>query len=219
MSSATGGYGAEQHCHCHCHGEFLVQHSAQHVAGQLYHVPQHSRREKLRFPAPDAADNDSPPHAHHHHPGPWPTPPPPPPPAAFYSYASSSPSSYSPHSPALAAQAQLVPHGLAAQNLALSSDPPATTPRRQRPYGPFTGYAAVLGRSRFLAPAEKLLQEICDAGGAAARVDRSVSDEDLLYADPVEAVHHEMDGGNRTASDADLQQRKMRLISMMEEVS
>jgi hypothetical protein len=215
MSSATGGYGAGAEHQYHCHGEFLLHHHAQHVAGQLYHVPQHSRRDKLRFPAPDAADKDnSPPHAHHHHPGAWPTPPPPPP--AFYSYASSSPSSYSPH----------MPHGLAAQiptqNLALSSsssNPPATAPRLQRPYGPFTGYAAVLGRSRFLAPAEKLIQEICDVGGAAARVGRSVSDEDLLDADPMEAIHHEMDGGDRTASDADLQWRKTRLISMMEEVS
>ncbi|GJN17165.1 hypothetical protein PR202_gb04213 [Eleusine coracana subsp. coracana] len=228
MSSAAGGYGAgaEQHHphHCHGHGEFLLHH---HVAGgQLYHVPQHSRREKLRFP-PDAAD--SPPHAHphpHHQPGAWP-----PPPAAFYSYASSSTSSYSPHSPAALPQAHQLAQIPTAQNFALSlsssSSNPAPTPRTAGPYAPFTGYSAVLGRSRFLAPAEKLLQEICDVGGAAARVDRTAADEGLLDADPMEGLDHDMDGGGDRAggssdagpvSGAEQQWRKTRLISMMEEV-
>ncbi|KAL6853677.1 hypothetical protein ACP4OV_019706 [Aristida adscensionis] len=251
MSSAAGGYGggagggAEHHCHGHGHGDFLLHHHAQHVAGQLYHVPQHSRREKLRFP-PDGA-GDSPPHAagaHHHqhhqqqHAGAWPPPPP-----AFYSYASSSTSSYSPHSPSLAqAQAQQLvaqqlvplsqiptPHNFALSLSSSSSNPPPT-PRSQLvgaptgPCSPFTGYAAVLGRSRFLAPAERLLQEICDVGGAAAHVDRSIPDEGLLDADPMEAVDHDVDGGDRAGSDAgpisgaEQQWRKTRLISMMEEV-
>ncbi|XP_062226073.1 BEL1-like homeodomain protein 9 [Phragmites australis] len=233
MSSAAGGYGggagSGAEPHCHGHGDFLLHHHGQHVTGQLYHVPQHSRREKLRFP-PDVAD--SPPHASaQQQSGAWPPPPP-----AFYSYASST-SSYSPHSPTLA-QAQLVAHGFAAplpqiptQNFALSlssSNPPPPARRRlgapSGPYGPFTGYAAVLGRSRFLAPAEKLLEEICDVGGAAAHVDRSVSDEGLLDADPMEAIDHDMDGGDRAVSDAgpisgaDQQWKKTRLISMMEEV-
>ncbi|RCV28128.1 hypothetical protein SETIT_5G381300v2 [Setaria italica] len=256
MSSAAGGYGAgagsgtEPHCHGRGHGDFPLHHHAQHVAAQqLYHVPQHSRREKLRFP-PD----DSPPHAsasgpqhqnHHHHQqhagAGWPPPPP-----GFYSYATSSTSSYSPHSPTLAGQAQLVVaphgHGLAAplssqiptQNFALSlssssSNPPPAQARRtlaapSGPFGPFTGYAAVLGRSRFLAPAEKLLEEICDVGGAAPRVDRSASDEGLLDADPMEGIDHDMDGADRAASDAgpisgaEQQWKKTRLISMMEEV-
>uniref|UniRef100_A0A0A9D8A3 Homeobox domain-containing protein n=1 Tax=Arundo donax TaxID=35708 RepID=A0A0A9D8A3_ARUDO len=239
MSSAAGGYGgdagsgAEYHCHGHGHADFLLHHHAQHVAGQLYHMPQHSRREKLRFP-PDGADSSPHASAPPPQPGAWPPPPP-----GIYSYASSSTSSYSPHSPTLA-QAQLVVHGLAAplqqiptQNFALSlssSSNPPPPPRRQLgapsgPYGPFTGYAAVLGRSRFLAPAEKLLAEICDVGGAAAHVDRSVSDEALLDTDPMEAIDHDMDGGDRAASDAagpisgaEQQWKKTRLISMMEEV-
>ncbi|KAJ1286216.1 hypothetical protein BS78_03G336000 [Paspalum vaginatum] len=237
MSSAAGGYGGGTEPQCH--GDFLMHHHhAQHVAAQqLYHVPQHSRREKLRFP-PD----DSPPHASASAPlgAPWPPPPP-----GFYSYAASSTSSYSPHSPTLAqAQAQLVAaHGLAAplssqiptQNFALSlssssSNPPPQQPRRalgapsSGPFGPFTGYAAVLGRSRFLAPAEKLLEEICDVGGAAPRLDRTASDEGLLDADPMEAIDHDMDGADRAASDAghisgaEQQWKKTKLISMMEEV-
>lgn len=244
MSSAAGGYGggagsgAEPHCHGHGHGDFMQHHHAQHVAAQqLYHVPQHSRREKLRFP-PD----DSPPHAsasapQQHAAVAWPPPPP-----GFYSYASSSTSSYSPHSPTLAQAQLVVAHGLApplssqipTQNFALSlssssSNPPPPQPRRAHaapsaPFGPFTGYAAVLGRSRFLGPAEKLLEEICDVGGAASHVDRSVSDEGLLDADPMEAIDHDMAGADRATSDAgpisgaEQQWKKTRLISMMEEV-
>nr|ABW97425.1 putative transcription factor qSH-1 [Oryza rufipogon] len=221
------------------------------AGGQMYHVPQHSRREKLRFP-PDAGDS-LPPHGHGHghghapqqqqqH-GSWPPPP------AFYSYASSS-SSYSPHSPTLA-QSQLVAHGLApplpqipTQNFSLSLSsassnppPPQAQPRRQLgglaqatgPFGPFTGYAAVLGRSRFLGPAEKLFEEICDVGGAASHVDRTISDEGLLDADPMDGVDHDvvdhdLGGADRAAADAgpisgaEQQWKKTKLISMMEEV-
>ena len=167
MSSAAGGYGggtgrgAEPHCHGH--GDFMLHHHAQHVAAQqLYHVPQHSRREKLRFPT-----DDSPPHvsasAPQQHAGvAWPPPP------AFYSYASSSTSSYSPHSPTLAQAQLVVAHGLApplssqipTQNFALSlsssssNPPPAPPPQARRahavpsaPFGSFTGYTAVVGRS------------------------------------------------------------------------
>ncbi|CAO2195259.1 unnamed protein product [Urochloa humidicola] len=272
MSSPAGGYGggggsgSGAEPHCHGHGDFLLHHHAQHVAAaahhhhhqqqqQLYHVPQHSRREKLRFP-PD----DSPPHHHHHQQQQHAWPPPPPP--GFFSYATSSTSSYSPHSPAAAlaapghaAQAHLAaalasPSQIPTQNFALSLSssssnpppPPQTAARRlpppltpttlcapsSGPFGPFTGYAAVLGRSRFLAPAERLLEEICDVGGAAAHVDRTAaSDEALLDADPMEGIiDHDVDGGggDRAASDAghisgaEQQWKKTRLISMMEEV-
>jgi len=221
-SAAGGGYGAGGADHQHL---LLGQ-----AAGQLYHVPQHSRREKLRFP-PDPAD--SPP------PTAWPAPPP------FYSYASSSTSSYSPHSPTLA-HAQLVAHALPAgagaqipsQNFALSlssaSSNPPPAPRRQLaagvatgPYGPFTGYAAVLGRSRFLGPAQKLLEEICDVGGRPPHLDRR-SDEGMLDMDAMDVagdVDHDMDGGDRATAEAvavcgaEQQWRKTRLISLMEDVS
>ncbi|PAN19195.1 hypothetical protein PAHAL_3G255600 [Panicum hallii] len=225
MSSAAGGGfgggGGGDHQHQHL---LLGQ-----AAGQLYHVPQHSRREKLRFP-PDPADLA--PRAA------WPAPPP------FYSYASSSTSSYSPHSATLA-HTQLVAHALPAgagaqipsQNFALSlssaSSNPPPAPRRQLaagvatgPYGPFTGYAAVLGRSRFLGPAQKLLEEICDVGGRPAQVDRR-SDDGLLAMDAMDAaedVDHDMDGGDRAAAEAvvvsgaEQQWRKTRLISLMEDV-
>lgn len=240
MSSAAGGGGGYgggggEHQHQQQQHHLLLGQAA----GQLYHVPQHSRREKLRFPPDHPAESPPPPP-----PGSWPLPP------AFYSYASSS-SSYSPHSPTLA-HSQLVAHGMPpgaatsggaqipSQNFALSlssaSSNPPPTPRRQfggggggaaGPYGPFTGYAAVLGRSRFLGPAQKLLEEICDVGGRPAQLDRG-SDEGLLDVDAMEAagsVDHEMDGSDRavadavTVSGAEQQWRKTRLISLMEDVS
>uniref|UniRef100_A0ACD5VV45 Uncharacterized protein n=1 Tax=Avena sativa TaxID=4498 RepID=A0ACD5VV45_AVESA len=263
MASPAGGYGggtgssAEVHHHHHSHGHMLLHNHAHHVAAaaaaasgvQLFHVPQHSRREKLRFP-PDAAAGDSSPTTlvpqHQQQTGEWPPP-------AFYSYASSS-SSYSPHSPTVT-QGQLVPNEFATQqqqqqqqhftpiptqnfslSLSFASSNPATTPptpKRQQlggpapaagPYGPFTGYATVLGRSRFLGPAQKLLEEICDVGGAAAHVDRSLPDEGLLDADPMDGADAELDDADRAASDAgpmsgaEQQWKKTRLISMMEEV-
>jgi hypothetical protein len=148
------------------------------------------------------------------------------------------------HAPQAHQQQQQLTQQIPTQNFSLSlssaSSNPATappTPKRQQlggpapvpgPFGPFTGYASVLGRSRFLGPAQKLLEEICDVGGAAAHVDRSLPDEGLLDADPMDgadAAGHELDDADRAASDAgpmsgaEQQWKKTRLISMMEEVS
>jgi hypothetical protein len=120
-------------------------------------------------------------------------------------------------------------------SLSSSSSNPPPQPRRHLggagvatgPYGPFTGYAAVLNRSRFLGPAQKLLEEICDVGGRPAQLDRC-SDDGLLDLDAMDAagdVGHEMDSSDRaaaeavTVSGAEQQWRKTRLISLMEEVS
>lgn len=121
------------------------------------------------------------------------------------------------------------------QNFALSlSSSSSNPPPQQRrhlagatgPYGPFTGYAAVLGRSRFLGPAQKLLEEICDVGGRPSQLDRC-SDDGLLDLDAMDAAAeggHEMDSSDRaaaeggTVSGAEQQWRKTRLISLMEEV-
>jgi hypothetical protein len=148
------------------------------------------------------------------------------------------------HAPQAHQQQQQLTQQIPTQNFSLSlssaSSNPATappTPKRQQlgapapvpgPFGPFTGYASVLGRSRFLGPAQKLLEEICDVGGAAAHVDRSLPDEGLLDADPMDgadAAGHDLDDADRAASDAgpmsgaEQQWKKTRLISMMEEVS
>nr|CAB3465057.1 unnamed protein product [Digitaria exilis] len=236
-SAAGGGYGGGGGAEHHHHHQHLL--FGQAAPGQLYHVPQHSRREKLRFPPDPADSSSSPPMA-------WPAVAAPP---FYHSYASSSTSSYSPHSPL--PHAQLVAHALPAgagaqipsQSFALSLSsassnpppPPPPQPRRQQqqqlaaagvvatgPYGPFTGYAAVLGKSRFLGPAQKLLEEICDVGGRPPSQVGRRSDDALLGMD---AMDHDMDGGSERAaaeavavSGAEQQWRKTRLISLMEDV-
>ncbi|EMS54662.1 BEL1-like homeodomain protein 9 [Triticum urartu] len=130
---------------------------------------------------------------------------------------------------------QLLVHGMPAgaqipsQNFALSlSSSSSNPPPQQRrhlagatgPYGPFTGYAAVLGRSRFLGPAQKLLEEICDVGGPPRQLEPRRPRFFFAAGD----VGHEMDSSDRaaaegvTVSGAEQQWRKTRLISLMEEV-
>ncbi|XP_074592191.1 BEL1-like homeodomain protein 9 [Curcuma longa] len=46
----------------------------------------------------------------------------------------------------------------------LSLDSSASRIGRSAPHVPFTGYAAVLGRSRFLQPARRLLEDVCQVG-------------------------------------------------------
>nr|QDQ70857.1 BEL1-like homeodomain protein 9 [Lolium perenne] len=205
--------------------------------------------------AGDSPPTPLPPQHHHHHhqqqTGAWP------PPAFYsYASSSSSysphsptvvqghlvPNGLDPHAQQHQQQQQLpqIPTQNFALSLSSASSNPATappTPKRQQltggpstaagPYGPFTGYATVLGRSRFLAPAQKLLEEICDVGAAAAHVDRSLPDEGLLDADPMDAADGQdldNDADRAEASDAgpmsgaEQQWKKTKLISMMEEV-
>ncbi|KAI3474145.1 hypothetical protein Pfo_028933 [Paulownia fortunei] len=77
------------------------------------------------------------------------------------------------------------------------------------PLGPFTGYASVLKGSRFLKPAQQLLEELCD-----------VADSALLDPPPLESYSDNgivddslncSDGGEQT-------RKKSRLLSMLDEV-
>ncbi|CAD5170100.1 unnamed protein product [Musa acuminata subsp. malaccensis] len=212
---------------------------------QMYdHVPQHSRREKLRFPlegsSPPSAsflllhDADAAPSLY---------------PAnsltAFLPSSSSSSSYYS-HNPTLNyGDAQFDGHGalpIPAQHqipiqgfsLSLTSSssprPPASRHHlasRPAPLGPFTGYAAVLNRSRFLEPARKLLEEVCRAGHQAAAGSGGGSREMLLDADPpreslmdhgVDVVAGHGTKEDRAVAGTEQQWKKTRLISMLDEV-
>ncbi|KAL0347362.1 UNVERIFIED_CONTAM: BEL1-like homeodomain protein 9 [Sesamum calycinum] len=68
------------------------------------------------------------------------------------------------------------------------------------PLGPFTGYASVLKGSRFLKPAQQLLEELCD-------VVESLSGN--VIAD--DSLNFSADGGEQT-------RKKSRLLSMLDEV-
>ncbi|KAJ0984049.1 hypothetical protein J5N97_002405 [Dioscorea zingiberensis] len=117
MASTVGGYDDQAHA--------------------MYHVPQHSRREKLRFPDPNPLLL---PHLH---------------------IPSSSSSSPNPN-PSYTSSFASTPRSF---SLSLSSASPCPM-LEHAPSRPFTGYAAVLSGSRFLEPALQLLDAACGVGRA-----------------------------------------------------
>ncbi|GAB4833873.1 BEL1-like homeodomain protein [Ancistrocladus abbreviatus] len=86
------------------------------------------------------------------------------------------------------------------------------------PLGPFTGYASILKGSRFLKPAQQMLEEICDVGHK-LYAEKMVPDSSLLDPPPeslsgsgiVDDPVNSSDGGERKRT-------KSKLISMLEEV-
>ncbi|GMJ00494.1 hypothetical protein HRI_003718600 [Hibiscus trionum] len=90
--------------------------------------------------------------------------------------------------------------------------------RSSVPLGPFTGYASILKGSRFLRPAQQLLEELCDVGGG-SYVEKITPDSCLMES-PLQnlsaaAIIDESlgvgDGGESGG-------KKSRLISMLDEV-
>uniref|UniRef100_A0A6V7QUM0 Homeobox domain-containing protein n=1 Tax=Ananas comosus var. bracteatus TaxID=296719 RepID=A0A6V7QUM0_ANACO len=248
MSAATGGYGGggiggdelfqpQQHQHQHQHQQHQQNRGG---GGQMYHVPQHSRREKLRFPP-----EESPPTLFCY--STIPTPRVPARRRRRRSSSSSIPRTCSrrrlPLPLTIPAASGLIPplplplplplqqqQGFSLSLSSSSSNPPRGVPVSAGPCGPFTGYAAVLNRSRFLGPAQQLLEEVChvgrragvgDGGGGG---DGSGDEGGLLDMDPSEtisAVDRGSDGGQEgpIAAGVEQQWKKTRLISLMEEVS
>ncbi|KAK4419015.1 BEL1-like homeodomain protein 9 [Sesamum alatum] len=88
------------------------------------------------------------------------------------------------------------------------------------PLGPFTGYASVLKGSRFLKPAQQLLEELCDVGRGIYS-EKMGADSSLLDPPPMEtlsrngiaddSLNFSTDGGEQT-------RKKSRLLSMLDEV-
>ncbi|XP_057807968.1 BEL1-like homeodomain protein 9 [Salvia miltiorrhiza] len=84
------------------------------------------------------------------------------------------------------------------------------------PLGPFTGYASVLKGSRFLKPAQQLLEELCDVGRGIYS-EKSGADSSLLDPPPLESF-----SGSEIVDDSvangDQTRKKSRLLSMLDEV-
>ncbi|CAL5192217.1 unnamed protein product [Lathyrus oleraceus] len=83
--------------------------------------------------------------------------------------------------------------------------------RNTVPLGPFTGYASVLKGSRFLKPAQQLLDEICDVG---VRVEKIVpAGDSSLMENPIQER-------NGIVDDDDIEGRKnkSRLINVLDEI-
>jgi len=86
--------------------------------------------------------------------------------------------------------------------------------RSSGPLGPFTGYASILKGSRFLKPAQMLLDEFCNVGRG-IYTDKVIDDDDssLLFDPTVENLCDVSDGGG-----GDNGKKKSKLISMLDEV-
>lgn len=77
---------------------------------------------------------------------------------------------------------------------------------------PFTGYASVLKDSRFLKPAQELLEEMCDVGnlGVCGEKVVVVADSSLMMESPLERLSEEDPFGDG--------RNKSRLLTMLDEV-
>ncbi|XP_050380873.1 BEL1-like homeodomain protein 9 [Argentina anserina] len=90
------------------------------------------------------------------------------------------------------------------------------------PLGPFTGYASILKGSRFLKPAQQLLEEFCDVGSSSrdiyAAVSRIMTDESSSFLDdpPIESLDDPASVGGGDGGES--RRKKSRLLSMLDEV-
>ncbi|KAL0842524.1 hypothetical protein Bca101_015769 [Brassica carinata] len=81
------------------------------------------------------------------------------------------------------------------------------------PLGPFTGYASILKGSRFLKPAQMLLDEFCNVGRG-VYTDKVIDDDDSsLLFDPVETICGVSDAGGGEHG-----RKRSKLIFMLDEV-
>ncbi|XP_060202080.1 BEL1-like homeodomain protein 9 [Lycium barbarum] len=97
-------------------------------------------------------------------------------------------------------------HHTSSFNNDLSSKSTTTVTTSCVPLGPFTGYSIILKRSRFLKPAQNLLEELCDLGKGINYAD---DDDSNLIMDPPQAYSN---------GDEQYGKKKSRLISMLDEV-
>lgn len=83
------------------------------------------------------------------------------------------------------------------------------------PMGPFTGYASILKGSRFLKPAQQLLEELCDVGGVCS--EKIVADASLMepITPPLPESSSEDPLGDHGG---DHGRKKSRLLTMLDEV-
>lgn len=88
--------------------------------------------------------------------------------------------------------------------------------RNTVPLGPFTGYASVLKGSRFLKPAQQLLDEICDVGVRGICSEKFTADLSLIETtqESFSALDDSLGDGNNN----DGRKNKSRLLTMLDEV-
>lgn len=91
--------------------------------------------------------------------------------------------------------------------------------RSSVPLGPFTGYASVLKGSRFLKPAQQLLEEFCDVAGRGIYAEKIAADSSLMDS-PMESLSASgiVDDPLSCGDGGEIRRKKSRLISMLDEV-
>lgn len=166
---------------------------------QFYHVPQQSRREKLRYSHDEEVLLLSNPNN--------------------LLYCTANPNQQQQH------QQQQIYLSLSSStaSAAASSMCHQAMPRQQ--LGPFTGYAEILSRSKFLEPARLLLEDICNVGGVVVNSENVEGlDAFLMEVDREILTGSRMDGrmGSGAAADqqdqAQLEWKETKLVSMLDEV-
>ncbi|KAG7960753.1 hypothetical protein I3843_10G140400 [Carya illinoinensis] len=92
--------------------------------------------------------------------------------------------------------------------------------RSSVPLGPFTGYASVLKGSRFLKPAQQLLEELCDFAGRGIYAEKIAADSSLMDYSPMESLSASgiVDTPLGCGDGGEIRRKKSRLISMLDEV-
>lgn len=90
--------------------------------------------------------------------------------------------------------------------------------RSSVPLGPFTGYASILKGSRFLKPAQQLLEEFCDVGRGV--YSEKITADSSLMDPPVETLSGSgiNDDPLGSGDGGENRRKKSRLISMLDEV-
>ncbi|KAI4356528.1 hypothetical protein L6164_000546 [Bauhinia variegata] len=92
-------------------------------------------------------------------------------------------------------------------------------PRSPVPMGPFTGYASILKGSRFLKPAQQLLEELCDIGSRGVNAEMIAPDASLMEP-PSESLSQSGIADDTLASGdgGEGRKKKSRLFTMLDEI-
>lgn len=100
-------------------------------------------------------------------------------------------------------------------NLQRSYQQPYDLSRSSVPLGPFTGYASILKGSRFLKPAQQMLEEICDMDRGNFQTEKFSADACLLDPPPLDRSDVSDDDPR---SSVEHRSKKSKLLCMLDEV-
>ncbi|RDX84783.1 BEL1-like homeodomain protein 9, partial [Mucuna pruriens] len=84
------------------------------------------------------------------------------------------------------------------------------------PMGPFTGYASILKGSRFLKPAQQLLEDLCDVGVGGVCAEKMLAGASLMESIPPPPESSSEDPLGEHGGDQD--RKKSRLLTMLDEI-